>query len=337
MARKREAQKLVTIGAVGDVAISRENPAEAFARVMEELRSSDFTCCNFEVPLSDRGTPEYAKFETLHASPAMIEGFTAAGFRVVSLANNHSMDYGPEALLDTIELLDGKGILHAGAGRSLEEARKPAFFECCGMKFGFLSFATEFHTGYGAHPLKPGIAAIRRDALYGPPYLNREDVEAMQAAVREARKKADFVITAFHWGLSQSRTLTLSQVALGRAAIAAGARLVVGHHPHVFQAVEVYRKALILYSLGNFVFDLSPEFLGPATRESVLVRVRVGNGVVKDATILPVLLNKGGQTHIPPPGDPKGQEILGTLRRLSAERKTRLTLRGGAAYVKVSS
>ena len=117
-----------TVVAVGDVVISRRQPGEAFAKTVGELKSGTFACCNFEVPLSNKGTPQYGKFETLHAAPEMIEGFVRGGFTVVSLANNHSMDYGAEALLDTLDLIDSRGILHAGAGRNGEEARRPAFF-----------------------------------------------------------------------------------------------------------------------------------------------------------------------------------------------------------------
>ena len=158
----------VTVVAVGDVVISRRQPGEAFARVLDELKSGTFACCNFEVPLSNKGLPQAGKFETLHAAPEMIEGFVRGGFKVVSLANNHSMDYGAEALLDTIERVDSRGILHAGAGKNVEEARRPAFFEAGGMRFAFLSFATEAFPGYGAHALKPGIAMIQaRPALWG--------------------------------------------------------------------------------------------------------------------------------------------------------------------------
>ena len=99
----------VTVVAVGDVVISRQPPEDAFARLLDELKSGTFACCNFEVPLSNKGLPQHGKFETLHAAPGMIDGFVRGGFKVVSLANNHSMDYGPEALLDTIDLIDSPG------------------------------------------------------------------------------------------------------------------------------------------------------------------------------------------------------------------------------------
>lgn len=324
-----------TVVAVGDVVISRQPPEEAFARILDELKSGTFACCNFEAPLSNKGMPQYGKFETLHAAPEMIDGFVRGGFKVVSLANNHSMDYGPEALLDTIDLIDSRGILHAGAGKNLEEAGRPAFFEAGGMRFAFLSFATEAFPGYGAHAQKPGIAVIRRDPLYGPSCVNPDDARMMIELIRDAGKEADFVIAAFHWGLSQSRALTRSQLTLGRAAVDAGARLVVGHHPHVLQGVEVYKRSLILYSLGNFVFDLMPEFFSPATRNTALVKVKLAGAAVKEAVFLPVRINEGGQPEIVDEKHEKNREILGLLRSLSAARKTRFSIKGGIGTVRV--
>ena len=324
-----------TVVAVGDVVISRRQPEEAFARVLDELKSGTFACCNFEVPLSNKGLPQSGKFETLHAAPEMIEGFVQGGFKVVSLANNHSMDYGAEALLDTIDLIDSRGILHAGAGKNGEEARRPVFFEAGGMRFAFLSFATEAFPGYGAHALKPGIAMIRRDPLYGPSCVNPDDVGMMTELIREAGKKADFVIAAFHWGLSQSRALTRSQLTLGRAAVDAGARLIVGHHPHVLQGVEVYKHSLILYSLGNFVFDLMPEFLSPATRDTVLVKVKLSGARVKEALFLPAWINEEGQPEILEEKHERNREILDLLRSLSAARKTGPSIKHGIGTVRV--
>jgi gamma-polyglutamate biosynthesis protein CapA len=332
---KTQKSEKVTMVAVGDVVLSRERPEEAFAKVMTELKSETFSCCNFEAPLSNRGTPQYAKYETIHSPPEMIKGFLHAGFKVVSLANNHSMDYGSEALIDTIETLDASGILHAGAGRNVEEARKPAFFDAGGMRFAFVSFATEAFMGYGANAHKPGIALIRQDALYGPSCVNPDDVEALAEGVKGAKKEADFVIAAFHWGLSQSRVLIQSQVVLGRTAVKSGAGLVIGHHPHVLQGVEVYRGSLILYSLGNFVFDLMPAFLGPATRESVLVKVNLSGRSVKEAYFFPVLINAQGQPERLDERMKKNQEILETMRRLSASRKTALSVKNGVGHLKV--
>jgi poly-gamma-glutamate capsule biosynthesis protein CapA/YwtB (metallophosphatase superfamily) len=333
--RPRGQSRETTLVAVGDVVVSRQPPEEAFAKVLDELKSGTFSCCNFEAPLSNKGMPQYGKFETLHAAPEMIAGFVHAGFKVVSLANNHSMDYGPEALLDTIERIDSGGILHAGAGRNAEEARMPAVFEVGGMRFAFVSFATEAFLGYGAHAQKPGIAVIRRDPLYGPSCVNPDDVRMMKEIIQGAKKEAEFVIAAFHWGLSQSRALTRSQLTLGRAAVDAGAGLVVGHHPHVLQGIEVYKRSLILYSLGNFVFDLMPEFLGPATRDTVLVKVKLAGKAVREAVLLPAWINVAGQPEIAGEGSSKNLEILGLLRSLSAARKTNLAIKGGIGTVRV--
>ncbi len=325
----------VTIAVVGDVVLSRDQPEEAFAKVISTLKSVTFSCCNFEAPISNKGMPQYAKYETLHTPPEMIKGFLHAGFKVVSLANNHSMDYGSEALIETIDTLDASGILHAGAGRNVEEARKPAFFNAGGTRFAFVSFATEAFMGYGANAYKPGIALIRQDALYGPSCLNPDDVEAMAEVVKGAKKEADFVIAAFHWGLSQSRALIQSQVVLGRTAVKSGAGLVVGHHPHVLQGVEVYRGSLILYSLGNFVFDLMPAFLGPATRETVLAKVKLSGPSVKEAFFFPALINAQGQPELLDEKMEKNQEILQTIRRLSASRKTAVSVKNGVGHLKV--
>ncbi len=325
----------ITFVAVGDVVISRDMPETAFAEVIGELRSGDFSSCNFEVPVSNKGTPQYGKFEVLHSAPEMIEGFVYANFKVVGLANNHTMDYGPQGLIDTIDAIKSRGILYSGAGKNLEEARRPAFFECKGNRFAFLSFATEAFFGYGAHSHKPGIAMIRRDPLYGSTCVNPEDLEEFSRTIKEARKSADFVIASIHWGLSQSRALTQSQVTVGRVAVNAGAGIVIGHHPHILQAVEIYKESVIFYSLGNFVFDLAPDFFSQATRDTLLVKLKISDGKVKEIILKPVYINDKGNPEVVGKDSPKSSEILHTVINLSKDRKTIIGVKGGNGFVKV--
>jgi len=136
----------IAVAAVGDVVLAREDPAAAFARVAPLLRGADLRVANCEVPLSNRGLPQHAKHEVLHSSPEMIAGFVAAGFDVVSLANNHTMDYGPEALLETIERLGRHGIACCGAGADDAAAWRPAVVERRGLRVGeevFVAFSPE--------------------------------------------------------------------------------------------------------------------------------------------------------------------------------------------------
>ncbi len=161
------------------------------------------------------------------------------------------MDYGVAPFVETMELLERSGIAYSGAGRNIHEARAPAVIERGSVRYGFLSYVLELPLGWGAGPEKPGVAPIRQDALYGPPYVNEEDVEAMVADVERARLSVDFLLASFHWGVSQSRTLTLSQRAVAHAAVEAGVDVVVGHHPHILQGIEVYQDRPAFLRLGQ--------------------------------------------------------------------------------------
>lgn len=319
----------LTLAAVGDVALAREDPAGAFARVTPLLRGADLRIANCEVPLSNRGMPQHAKHEVLHSGPDMVAGLVAARFDVVSLANNHSMDYGPEALLETVELLEQHAIACCGAGSNDAAAWRPRLLERRGLRVAFLACASETFLGYAAHAEKPGIAAIRRDALYGPQGVNPDDLARMVAAIRGARKAADLVVLSCHWGLSQSRSLTVSQRAIARAALRAGAHLVLGHHPHVLQGIRLAGRRAVCFSLGNFVFDLPPPFLSPATRQTMLVRARLGRAGVSRLDFRPIRIGAGGQPEPLAPGTQRFDEIVDRMRGMCRPLKTRLVVEAG--------
>ncbi|MCE2452403.1 MAG: CapA family protein [Nitrospinae bacterium] len=243
-----------TLVVVGDMEIDRPEPRNTFSKVASYLEAADLRFGGLEASMSHLGAPASGKIVMRH-DPEMIQGYLEGGFEVLAFASNHCMDYGVEPFVETMELLERNGIAYSGAGRNIQEARTPAVIERGGVRYGFLSYVLELPLGWGASPTKPGVAPIRQDALYGPPYVNEEDMEAMIADVERTRPRVDFLLASFHWGASQSRTLTLSQQAAAHAAVEAGVDIVVGHHPHILQGVEVYRGRPIFYALGNFVLD----------------------------------------------------------------------------------
>ena len=327
------ADRRVTVASVGDVVLARDDPRDAFTGALELLSGVDVRTCNLEVPLSDRGMPQYAKQVTLHASPRMIEGYTHAGFDVVSLANNHTMDYGPVALMDTIELLDAHGLAYAGAGPDRVAAWEAVYREVNGVRLAFLSYASVAHNGYGATAYRPGIAMIRRDPLFGAEAVSPDDVARMRTEVERAAAAADAVIVFFHWGISQSRSLSVSQRHLAHAAVEAGAHAVVGHHPHVLQGVERYHGVPIVYSLGNFVFDLQPFFFDRATRLTALARIEIVPGGVTGLELVPMHLDDEGRPHRSDAGSPEAVEILRDLHDLSEALGTSVETRSGNAVI----
>ncbi len=240
--------EVLTIAAVGDIMLGhraepyleKEGPDYFFRNVLPVLRQASLVIGNLECPLSSRGTAVDNKKFTLRARPDAVQALKAAGLRVATLANNHVMDFGPLALEDTLTTLSDNGILFTGAGMNLDDARAPALVRVGGKTIAFLAYSLTFPLEFYASRSRPGTAPGYRDYV-------REDIE-------KVRPQADLVVVSFHWGAELAPAAKDYQRALGREAIDWGADVVLGHHPHVLQELELYKGRLIAYSLGNFVF-----------------------------------------------------------------------------------
>ena len=210
--------------------------ASLFGPTRAFLRAPDLTFGNLETTLSTGGARQ-SRIIHIRSHPNAAFALADAGFDVVTLANNHAEDFGATALADTMRVLDDHGIAPVGAARPGHQWPGRTVLRRGGVDVAFLGF-TVFRTAstHWVHDDPRGLSIV-------------------QAQVRAARHAADLVVVAFHWGVEYQAEITERQYALGRAAIDAGADLVVGHHSHRLSGVGVYQGRAIAYSLGNFVFD----------------------------------------------------------------------------------
>ncbi len=281
----------VTLIAVGDVMLSR-SVGEAISRhrdvnypflnIRDHLATADAVFANLETPIT-AGEPVPVESMSFRSDPGVEAGMRNAGISVVSLANNHTMNQGVKGLSDTISYLDAAGIAHAGAGATLADALKPAPLTLKGVKFAFLAFndSDVVPASYGATATRAGTALM--------------DVPTMEEAVRTAKHNADVVIVSMHSGTEYTPTPNKRQTAFARAAIDAGAELVIGHHPHVVQPIEQYKGKWIMYSLGNFVFDQGWSL---ETREGMIATIRFTGSKVTGIEYTPVLIEDYAQPRI---------------------------------------
>ena len=275
----------VTLIAVGDVMVGRyvaevmkgHGPAYPFIPTAGVLSQGDITFANLESPLGlpNRIYPQYGLFKP---NPPAVEGLKHAGIDIVSLANNHACDCGKAALLDTIANLKQNGIRYSGAGADLAEARRPVIITENGLRVAFLSYCDFSFIWCKQHSLfrageEPGIAPLEREYLVND--------------VRRAGKLADAIVVSLHFGQEYTDCPTQSQVEMARLAVDSGADLVLGHHPHCLQGIEKYKSGLILYSLGNFVFDLKRE----KTKTSIILKCTLGPRGVQSYELLPVYIS----------------------------------------------
>ena len=237
----------VVVAAVGDVnlgdriatAIRSYGGNYPWTSVAPVLRAADIAVANLECAVSTGGTPA-SKAYTFRGDPAALSAVAKAGVDVVSLANNHSLDFGIDAFRDTIRHLKKAGVTPVGGGGDLSAARAPALVTAGGLRFAILAYSDIRPYGFDATPLRPGAAPA--------------DVTALASDVRRARRKADSVIVYFHWGVELARSPDYRQQAFAAAAFNAGATVVLGAHPHVLQPVRRVGRRLVAWSLGNFVF-----------------------------------------------------------------------------------
>jgi poly-gamma-glutamate synthesis protein (capsule biosynthesis protein) len=284
-----------------------------FAEVKPLFAGADLVVVNLECPFTSRGAPIPKNFN-FRARPATVSVLVDAGVRVVSLANNHMMDYGPDGVVDTIATLDAAGIAHFGAGRTLAEARRPAIVEVGGIKIAFLGYLI---LG-AAHP-EPGVvwATETSAGVAGHP----RDWTVVEKMVREdvtaARKQADLVIPFFHWGREGSKGPDAYQLALAKAAVQSGAAAVLGSHPHVLHGIELIGQAPVFYSLGNFIFGGN---WNPRDKDSVLVKARFDQSGYLGAELIPLRTDRFPDRPIQPYPltGPEAQAVLQRLRSASA-------------------
>jgi len=207
----------------------------------EWFKKADITMVNLENPLTNRGIAVEKQFN-FRALPAYAKILKLGGIDIVTIANNHIYDYSDQGLFDTISNLDSIGIKHVGAGRNLLNARSPVIYDIKGIKIGFLAYY-----GLGKHSDSyPAQTNSGGTALRSLEYI-KEDISALKVSV-------DFVIINFHWGIEKEHYPGEDQIVFAHEVIDYGADLIIGHHPHVLQGIELYKNKVIAYSLGNFIF-----------------------------------------------------------------------------------
>jgi poly-gamma-glutamate synthesis protein (capsule biosynthesis protein) len=268
---------VVRLMAVGDLEmafgvsrrINRIGPEVPFADVVDIFGEADLVIGNLECSLSRNGQPWPKKQLHFGATPLAARALAVGGVDAVSVANNHSLDFGPRAFLDTLGLLDAAGVAHFGGGANTAEARAPLILERNGLRIAFLSYVTSFWGPYAfttrsweARPDKTGIAIAR--------------VDDITADVAAARGVADVVVVSVHADGEYRRLPKRSQRRMADAAIDAGAALVIEHGAHVLQGYRRGEGTLIAYGLGNFVF---PGYTGRAKDSAILDVTLTAEGV----------------------------------------------------------
>ena len=275
---------------VGDIMLD-DGPGRLIARggdplapFASELADADYTIGNLECPIASVGKALESKIFAFRADPRVVDRLKGR-FDALAVANNHSGDYGKAAFLETLAHLDRAAIPYFGGGRDLTAAHAPLWIDKKGLRIALLSYNEYKPRSFEAGPDWPGIAWSEDSQV-------TSDIRAARAA------GADLVISFMHWGWEREPAPTERQRQLARRMIDAGADLVVGGHPHVTQGAEYYRGKLIVYSLGNFVFD---GFDAPAEKRGWLLRLTVDrSGLLAWETVV-AQMDDDGTPH-PQPG-----------------------------------
>lgn len=255
----------VSVIFTGDIMLSRgvakkikakQDLAYPFLAMADYLRSADLVFGNLETALIEGREIDLPEM-VFRADPKMAKVLYDFNFAVVSLANNHTMNFGKAGLGQTLQNLLGDGVDYAGAGLSALEAYNPVVIHQNGLTLAFLAYTDNdvVPASYFATATTTGVAYM--------------DIVKMQKAIKAARERADFVIVSMHAGNEYKSYPNARQTNFARAAVDAGADLVIGHHPHVVQTAEQYKGKYIFYSLGNFIFDQAD----PKTKEGLVLKV----------------------------------------------------------------
>ena len=347
MVQAKSDDACVTLAGCGDIGTGHTPPESAFTHVAAALREADLRFAQCEKLYSDKKNYQVhsgaAKLEALK-KPETAAAFKSVPFDVLSLASNHIGDWGPEAVIGTVETFQKLGIPTIGAGANIAEARKPVILEKNGLKIGFLGYCSVLLPQFWATEERAGAAPMRAYTFYEPYEYqpgsparvittpDKDDLEALVEDIKKLKPQVDIVVMSIHWGLHYVNQPQDYQTIVARAAIEAGANVILGHHAHQPHGIELYKGALIFYSIGNFVFHRRGG--GPAPcmpgekythkqiysldpdpgvhldyrrhwQESGIPYLTFDRSGLREATYLPTFLDEDGKPAILQPDDPQ--------------------------------
>jgi poly-gamma-glutamate synthesis protein (capsule biosynthesis protein) len=347
--------------ATGDLAPDRDDPDGCFTATTALLNDAELVFGQLETSFATRGTRLPQARHAVMAQPACAAAIARAGFDVLSFAGNHCLDWGNEAFFETLQHLDQAGIAVVGAGADIAAARKPVVRTLAdGTRVAILAYCSILPQAYWAESGRPGCAPMRAHTLYeqiehdqpGTParihtYAHAADLAAMEADIRAARALADVVLVSQHWGIHFVRaSIADYQREVARAAVAAGADAILGHHAHILKGVELVDGKPVFYSLCNFATDLrmtpehaarpsfreiqklgenwEPDFdslynFPPAARLSMIARLVIRNGRIQECGFLPVFIDRDAIPRVVPPSDPRYTEVVDYLTAVTVE------------------
>ncbi len=304
---------VTTMTIVGDIMLGRgvgaehaADPGRPLRPLSGRLRSADLTVGNLESTLSDDGAPRQGD-DSFAADPAVVQALAAAGFDVLSLANNHTGDYGDGALRQTLRRLDRSPIRTVGAGRDADDAWRPVVVRRDGLRVGFVAFNAIGETPRATRS-QPGAAEVRMQPRTGP--LDARDLRRLTNTIEDLTAQADVVIGLPHWGDQYTNVPVPDQRRVGEAMLDAGADLVVGGHPHWVQGIQTHEGRMVVHSLGNFIFDMD---FSSETEEGVLLELVWWGSELKGTRFVPYVIGDDYVTRLA-----NGPRAEATLDRLWA-------------------
>ncbi|MBI2453526.1 CapA family protein [Candidatus Peregrinibacteria bacterium] len=279
----------ITLIGVGDIMLARA--VQAKMKKMNDfkwplhliepyLKEADILFGNLETPIAEKGTESW-EGNRFKADPKTIEGLIQVGFDFLSVANNHIGDQKREGMENTFRILQENAIEYVGGGFNEEEAHSAKIKIIKGLKIGFLGY-TDIGASYTiAKEKQSGIAWAEIDRL-------KKDIE-------KSLENTDILIVSFHFGTEYQTHSNTRQQELARASIDSGADLVIGHHPHLPQEIEYYKNGIIVYSLGNFIFD---QTWSKATMKGLTIKITIENEKIVDLKEIPIKISSQFQTEL---------------------------------------
>ena len=305
----------VMLGRLVDEVLRDRPPVSAWGDTLPLFAAANLRIVNLECAVSDIEDPTAWPDKPFHfrSRERNVAALLAAGIDIVSVANNHALDAGEDALIRTLDVLDAAGIAHAGAGRTLDEARAPAIRSACGRSVGVVA-CTDNEPDWAAGPRRPGVFHVNVGA--GDP-----EWDDLLDAVRRAREVVDLLVVSAHWGPNWGDTPLPAHIRLAHVLVDAGVDIVFGHSGHVVRGVESYRGRPILYCAGDFIDDYAVDPVERNDRSAVFV-VDAGPGGIADVRIHPTVIRDFGAWMAT---RAERDQILGRLARLSARLGTGAT------------